>query len=125
TAMLTEADADDAARGSGEAIVFSDLPPIGAPAPPTLSEPLGAFAGPYLTDVEKLTFANGARALLWPTDNEPGRATVRVRFGNGLQAFSREEAPYVDLGQIALMSTGMGPLDQNDLDRITAGRKLG
>ncbi len=125
TAMLAEADADDAARGSGEAIVFSDLPPIGAPASPTLSEPLGAFAGPYLTDVEKLTFANGARALLWPTDNEPGRATVRVRFGNGLQAFSREEAPYVDLGQIALMSTGMGPLDQNDLDRITAGRKLG
>ncbi len=87
-----------------------------------MREPLGVFD---YADVEKLTFPNGVRALLWPTDNEPGRATVRVRFGSGLESFADDEAVYAQLGEIALMSTGMDSLGQSDIDRLAAGRKLG
>jgi zinc protease len=84
--------------------------------------PLGLFPS---GDVERLDFANGVRALVWPTENEPGRATVRVRFGAGLQGFTDDEAAYIQLGQAALISSGIGPLGQNELDRLATGRKLG
>jgi zinc protease len=119
SAMLAPVTADGAGRSEGAAIAFADLPQVGEPAPPTAREPLGLF------DVEKLTFANGVRALLWPTDNEPGRATVRVRFGQGLSAFSPEEGVYARLGESALVGSGLGELGQNELDRLTTGRKLG
>jgi len=121
TAMLAEAQAV-ASRSTGEAVAFADLPPIGAPAAPVLRAPLGVFE---TNDLERVEFANGVRALLWPTDNEPGRATVRVRFGSGLQGVAPEEAAYVQLGQIALVAAGVGPLGQNEIDRITGGRKIG
>ena len=65
-----------------------------------------------------------ARCSGRPT-NEPGRATVRVRFGSGLQGFAPDEAAYVQLGQPALVSSGIGPLGQNELDRLATGRKFG
>ena len=120
-ALLAPVEADPDARSSVEAVAFADLPPVGPPADPMLREPLGAFAA---GDVEKLEFANGVRALLWPTDNEPGRATVRVRFGGGRQAFAEDEAVYAMLGQLALVSSGLGPLTQSELELLAAGRKL-
>ena len=119
SAMLKPVTALADARDSAEAIAFADLPPVGEPAAPVAREPLGVF------DVEQLTFANGVRALLWPTDNEPGRATVRVRFGQGLSAFAPEEGVFARLGQSALVGSGMGELGQNELDRLSTGRKLG
>ena len=120
-AMQAEVEAV-AATGGRSAITFADLPPVGAPSAPVLRAPLGVFEN---NDVEAIAFANGVRALLWPTDNEPGRATVRVRFGSGHQGFAPEEAAYVQLGRIALVGSGVGPLGQNELDRIASGRKLG
>ena len=121
-AMLAEADGNGTVRASAEAIDFADLPPIGEPTAPVMRAPLGVF---QRADVEQLEFANGVRALIWPTENEPGRATVRVRFGGGLQSFTDEEAAYIRLGQAALVSSGIGPLGQNELDRLATGRKLG
>ena len=121
-AMLADIDGTGAVRASAEAIDFADLPPIGEPQAPVSRTPLGIFQG---GDVEQLTFANGVRALVWPTTNEPGRATVRVRFGSGLQGFSDDEAAYIQLGKAALVSSGIGPLGQNELDRLATGRKLG
>jgi zinc protease len=89
---------------------------------PVSRTPLGIFQG---GDVEQLAYANGVRALIWPTTNEPGRATVRVRFGSGLQGFADDEAAYIQLGKAALVSSGIGPLGQNELDRLATGRKLG
>lgn len=121
-AMLAEVDVEGAVRASAEAIDFADLPPIGEPSDPIVRRPLGVFVN---GDVELLEYSNGVHALVWPTDNEPGRATVRVRFGGGLQSFTEEEAPYIRLGQAALFSSGIGPLGQNELDRLATGRKLG
>jgi zinc protease len=121
-AMLAKVDGDGSVRTAAEAVNFADLPAIGAPQDPVTRAPLGIFQG---GDVEQLDFANGVRALIWPTVNEPGRATVRVRFGSGRRGFTDDEAAYIQLGQAALFSSGIGPLGQNELDRLATGRKLG
>ncbi|HTM95568.1 MAG TPA: insulinase family protein [Croceibacterium sp.] len=118
-ALLAPAEADGSSRLAAQEIKFEDLPPIGTPAPPVTREPLG------LLDIEKLTFANGVRALIWKTTNEPGRATVRVRFGSGYRGFTPDQAPYIQLGEMALVSSGEGTLGEEELDRISTGRKLG
>ncbi len=107
------------ARDEAEPIDFADLPPVGEPTLPSLREPLGVL------DVEKLEFGNGVRALLFGRNNEPGRVTVRVRYGAGWRGFDDDEAAYAHLAPIALVNSGVGPLDQNDLDRAAAGSKLG
>ncbi|RPF70782.1 M16 family metallopeptidase [Aurantiacibacter spongiae] len=118
-ALQTPVTASALARDDAEAIDFADLPAIGAPASPAVIEPLGVF------DIERLTFPNGVRALIWDRNNEPGRVTVRVRFGAGWQGFAPDEGVYAQMGPLALVNSGVGPLDQNDLDRIAAGSKLG
>lgn len=122
TALLEPVEASANARLASEPIDFADLPPIGPPNDPVVREPLGLFVS---NDVEKLTYANGVRALLLPTTHEPGRVTVRVRFGSGLQGFDRDEAVYAQLGRAALVASGLGDLGLNELDQIATGRKFG
>ncbi|APE28272.1 zinc protease [Aurantiacibacter gangjinensis] len=117
-AMQMPAVADASGRESAEAINFADLPPVGTPVAPSVSEPLGVL------NVERLTFPNGVRALIYPTTNEPGRVTVRVRFGAGWRGFEADEAVYAELGPMALVNSGVGPLRQNELDRVAAGSLL-
>jgi zinc protease len=100
-------------------IRFDQLPPIGPPGPQPKIVKTGIFA------IEQLEFANGIKALIWPSQDEPGRVTVKVRFGGGYRSFSAEDAPYISLGEMALVGSGEGMLGQNELDRIATGRKLG
>ncbi len=118
-ALEAPAVASGLARDDGEAIDFADLPPVGEPMLPSVREPLGVL------DIEHLVFDNGVRALLYSGDNEPGRVTVRVRFGAGWRGIEDDEAAYAHLAPLALINSGVGPLDQNDLDRAAAGSKLG
>jgi zinc protease len=118
-ALLAPVEADGGSRLAAQTIKFEDLPPIGTPTAPIARELLGVY------DIEKLTFANGVRALIAKTTNEPGRATVRVRFGSGYRAFTPDQATYVQLGEMALFASGQGPLGEEELDRIMTGRKLG
>lgn len=118
-ALLQPVVASENGRDNGEGVSFADLPPIGTPALPTIRESLG------IGGVEKVTFANGVRALLYSRGNEPGRVTVRVRFGAGWRGFEADEAVYATLGEMALVNSGFGPIGQNDLDKLAAGRKLG
>ncbi|OYX66960.1 MAG: peptidase M16 [Sphingomonadales bacterium 32-64-17] len=118
-ALAAPVAASDVARDDGSTIDFADLPAIGEPAPPVQRAELGVF------DTEALAFENGVRAMLFSRDNEPGRVTVRVRFGAGWRGFNDDEAAYAQLGQMALINSGIGPLGQNDLDKLASGRKLG
>jgi zinc protease len=122
TALLAPVEGTLAARPSAEPLAFADLPPIGTPSAPSVREPLGLFVS---NDIEKVTFPNGVRALLMATTHEPGRVTVRVRFGSGLQGFAPDEAVYAQLGEAALVASGLGDLGMNELDRIATGRKMG
>lgn len=118
-ALAAPMSAASAARDSGPTLSFADLPPIGKPAAPVesrIEERLG---------LETLTFGNGVKALLYPTTNEPGRVTVRVRFGQGRKGFAASQVAYAQLAEAALVPSGLGKLGQEQLDRLSTGRKFG
>ncbi|EDL48135.1 pitrilysin family protein [Erythrobacter sp. SD-21] len=118
-ALLERVDADANARLAAQTVSFEDQPAIGEPGEIIAREPHGIGA------VERVEFANGVTALLMANDHEPGRVAVKVRFGAGLRAFAPEDAPYIGLGQAALIQSGLGELGQEELDRISTGRKMG
>jgi zinc protease len=118
-ALASEVAVDGSARLAAQTISFDELPPIGEPGTITAQNPLGVL------EIEQVDFANGVKALVWANDAEPGRVTVRVRFGAGYRAFDKDTASYAALGQSALVGSGLGELGQNELDRLTTGRKLG
>jgi len=118
-ALASEATIDATARVAAQSISFDELPPVGPAGEVVSAEPLGILA------VEQVNFANGSRALLWSNNAEPGRVTVRVRFGAGYRAFDAASAVYAPLGEMALVGSGIGELGQNEIDRLATGRKLG
>ncbi|MCZ8136223.1 MAG: insulinase family protein [Porphyrobacter sp.] len=118
-ALASEAKVDGSARLAAASISFADLPAVGAPGTITAQKPLGVL------EIEQVEFANGVKALLWANDAEPGRVTVRVRFGSGYRAFDAASAVYATMGEAALVGSGLGELGQNEIDRLATGRKLG
>lgn len=118
-ALAAEAKVDGTARVAAQSISFDELPPVGAPGTIAAQNPLGVL------EIEQVDFANGVKALVWANDAEPGRVTVRVRFGAGYRAFDKDNAVYAALGQGALVGSGVGELGQNELDRLATGRKIG
>ncbi|MEM6475094.1 MAG: insulinase family protein [Pseudomonadota bacterium] len=118
-ALASEAKVDSSARLAQSTFSFDELPAIGTPGTVTGQRPIGVL------EVEQVNFDNGVRALLWSNDAEPGRVTVRVRFGAGYRAFDAESAVYASLGEMALIGSGIGELGQNEIDQIATGRKFG
>ena len=118
-ALLAPVEADGSARLASASIRFDDLPPIGQPGAIAAVAPTGLLA------IEQVEFANGVKAMIWPVKDEPGRVAVKVRFGGGYRSFGPDDAPYIALGQMALVGSGAGELGQEELDRISTGRKLG
>lgn len=118
-ALLEPVKADDSARVTGEAISFDELPPLGTPGAVEAQAATGLF------EIELLRLSNGVTAMIWPSAAEPGRVSVRVRFGAGYGAFDAGDRAEIALGEVALMGSGIGELDQDALDRISTGRKMG
>ncbi len=118
-ALSTAATANGSSRVDAKKIDFASLPAIGAPQQPVAIKPTGVL------DIEQLEFANGVKVLLWPTTNESGRVTLKVRFGAGYRAFNAQTAPYASLGDRALIDSGVGSLGREELDKIGTGRKFG
>ncbi|MFA7603523.1 MAG: insulinase family protein [Novosphingobium sp.] len=118
-ALLAPVTADSSARLTSKPIRFDEMPPIGQPGRITGLSPTG------LLGIEQVEFANGVKVLIWPTQDEPGRVAVKVRFGGGYRSFTEADAPYIALGQMALVGSGEGTLGQEELDRISTGRKMG
>ena len=118
-ALATTVSANGNSRVDAGPINFADLPPIGTPQQPVETKSTG------LLDIEQLNFANGVRVLLLPTEDEPGRVTLKVRFGAGYRAFNGATAPYAALGDVALVGSGAGSLGQEEIDKSMTGRKMG
>ena len=117
--MLAPVAADGSVRLAAKPVRFDQLPPIGAAGKITSLAPTG------LLGIEQVNFANGVKALLWSTPEEPGRMTVKVRFGGGYRSFGPKDAAYIALGENALVGSGVGTLGQEEIDRIRTGRKIG
>lgn len=122
SAALRAAPARIDPRASAATVSFAEVPPIGEPQQPVRGGPIGLFT---VEDVDGAIFENGVRAMLRRTSNEPGRLTVRVRFGAGRRAFAPDEAVYASLGEAALIASGIGPFGQEELDRLATGRTFG
>ncbi len=118
-AMIAPVIADGSARLSSKPISFAELPAIGARQKPVAINDIG------LLSINQTEFANGVKVLTWPSQDEPGRVTVKVRFGAGYRAFGPGDAPYITLGKLALISSGQGSLGEEELDRISTGRRMG
>jgi zinc protease len=118
-AMLAPVAASGNVRLAAKPIRFDELPPVGQPGQ------LVSQASTGLLGIERLEFANGVKALIWSTPDEPGRMSVKVRFGGGYRSFGPGDAAYIALGDMALVGSGMGTLGQEELDRISTGRKMG
>ncbi len=119
TAMVAPVQPDASARVADRTVSFAELPALGTPGKVVSEQPSGILG------IETIELSNGIKGLVWASDAEPGRVSVRVRFGNGYGAFRAEDAPYIALGEAVLMGTGIGDLKQDDLDQLAVGRKLG
>lgn len=108
-----------AASSSGNASVsFAQLPSLGRPGRVTERAPVPGL------DMEMVRFANGVSLILFPTPAEAGKVYVTVGFGNGLQALSPDRPGLAWAGPAALVASGIGPFDQNALDRLTSARRI-
>ena len=118
-ALAAPVEPDGSARLTATTIAFDELPPIGEPGQVVQAGQIGVLG------VERVDFGNGVKALLWANDAEPGRVSVKVRFGGGYRAVDPAQGPYVRLGEMALIGSGLGELGEEELDRISTGRKMG
>ncbi|GMM92879.1 M16 family metallopeptidase [Qipengyuania sp. MTN3-11] len=118
-ALAAPVAADASARLQAQDISFEGLPPIGTPSEIVQQAPIGVL------DIERVDFGNGVKAIVWPNNGEPGRVSVKVRFGGGYRSIAPEDGTYATLGEMALIGSGIGELGQEELDRISTGRKMG
>ena len=106
-------------RRQSREVGFDQLPALGRPGAVT------ARVKEQGLDLERATFANGTRLLIFPNTGETGRVYVRVRFGGGNNALPVDRASPSWAGELALVASGVGKLDQNDLESLVAGRRVG
>jgi zinc protease len=118
-ALAAPVAADSSMRIAAKPIRFDELPAIGPVGRITELAPTG------LLGIEQVSLSNGVKALMWQTPEEPGRMTVKVRFGGGYRMFGGNDAANIALGEMALVSSGVGTLGQEELDQISTGRKMG
>ncbi len=98
---------------------FKDLPKLGKPGNVTARE---TIADP---GIEKVTFSNGVRMLMYPNASETGRVYLRVRFGRGYSALPADKPTAAWAADSALIPGGIGKWNQSDLDALTTGRRMG
>ena len=106
-------------RTEQAAVSFAKLPPLGKAGTVVSREKV-----PDL-DMEKVTFSNGVRMLLFANTSETARVYVKVRFGEGYNALPADKPTAAWAAELALVSSGIGKLSQGDLDALTAGRRIG
>ena len=106
-------------RRAQGAVTFAQLPALGAPGTVVSRTPNAKL------DIEQVNFSNGVRALIFPSTSETGRVYVRVRFGGGYNALPANKPTPSWAGPLALVQSGVGTLDQGDLDQLVAGRRIG
>ena len=106
-------------REAQAAVDFSKLPPLGAPGTVVSQAKVPGL------DLEQVAYANGVKLLLFPNQGETARVYVRVRWGGGYNALPANKPTPAWAAELALVASGIGKLNQGDLDALTAGRRIG
>ena len=118
-AIKAEVSVPAADRARLAAVSFRKLPRLGRPGKVTQRVAVRGL------DIDQVAYSNGVKALVSYSSSEASRVYVRVRFGGGLAALPDDGITAAWAGEMALMSSGIGTLGQEELDRLTAGRRIG
>ncbi len=122
TELKTALDADVSGLASKrttlKAVTFAALPKLGKPGTVASRAPIPDLG------MEKVVFLNGVRLLLFANPAEANRVYVRVRFGGGYNALPTNRPSAAWAAPIALIAGGIGTLGQEELDQLTAGRRI-
>ena len=68
--------------------------------------------------------SNGVRVQIFANPAEAGRVYVTARFGKGMQALPTDRPTDAWAASSALVASGIGDLKQDELDRLTSGRRI-
>ncbi len=104
------------ARTAGTAFAYTDFGAAGAIATRTEIPDLG---------LTELTFQNGVRLNLKPTDFEAGRVRISVRVGGGKLTLPSGLTGLDFLASNTLLLGGLGKHDADELQRLLAGHTVG
>lgn len=99
-------------------VTFDRVPTLGPP-----GKVVSQRRAPRL-DLEYVELSNGVRLVLFPNKAETNRVLVQVRFGRGQQALPSNKPTFAWAGEAALVSSGIGDLGQEELDRLTSARRI-
>lgn len=100
-------------------VSFDRLPKLGKPG--TIAEKRDMRE----LDLTLSRFANGVRFTHFHNPAESGKVYVAVRFGHGRKALPADRPSVAWAAPAALYAGGIGTLKQDELDRMTSGRKIG
>ncbi len=118
TALRRDVSAAENVRVAQSDIGFEALRKIGRKGKIASSQIIDRF------EVEQLELSNGVRVLLWPNNAERNKIMVNARFGRGYSGLSPNEENLAWSGGMALMASGVDKLGQEELDKITTGRRI-
>ncbi len=99
-------------------VSFDRLPPPGLPATIVHRASTGANGFQFIE------FSNGVHLILYANNAEAGRVYVSARFGHGMQALPADHPTDAWAASAALIASGIGGLSQDELDRLTSGRRI-
>ncbi len=97
---------------------FNRVPTLGPPGRITGRRTMNGLPVTYVT------MANGVNLILFKQPEQVGKVFVNVRFGNGYRALPTNKPTLAWAAQSALISSGIGDLGQEELDRLTSARRL-
>lgn len=118
-ALNTPVDPATDVRLTGPAVTADALPKMGPPGKVVSRDTLSDLG------IEMIGFSNGVKLALFANAAEKEKIRVNVRFGHGYRAFSPTRPAPSWAGGHALMASGVGKLGQEELDRLTTGRRMG
>lgn len=106
------------ANMAAKTVSFDRVPKFGPPATVVRRSPVAALG------LEFVELSNGVRLILFTNQAESGKILVTARFGRGLQALPKNKPTVAWAGEAALVSSGIGDLGQEELDRLTSARRI-
>ena len=117
-ALTDEVQPGTLAAQSQAPVNFARVPTLGAPGQVTSRRVLTGLPVTYVT------FANGVNLVLFKQPEQVGKVFVNVRFGKGYRGLPANKPTLAWAGSSALISSGIGDLGQEELDRLTSARRL-
>jgi zinc protease len=116
-ALLT-AEPKPLSSASRAPVSFDRVPKLGTPATVVKKTPITELG------LQFVELSNGVRVQIFANPAEAGRVYVTARFGKGMQALPTDRPTDAWAASSALVASGIGDLKQDELDRLTSGRRI-